>query len=108
MPTETDKLTELEKRVDKHDWVISGITEQLIAVNNTLKKLDEHIISFNEFHTEYKFYAGEILKIQKQINDIPNFYVSKAEFSPTKKLVNGAVTIILTAVLGAIVYLVIK
>ena len=43
-----------------------------------------------------------------KVNGMLDTYVTKIEFSPVKKIVYGLITIILIAVVGAIVSLVIK
>lgn len=61
-------------------------------------KLDTAINSVNK----------DIAKTNERINNLNKQYVSQAEFLPVKALVYGGAGIILTAVLSALVYLVVK
>lgn len=47
-------------------------------------------------------------EFQNHCAEAKEIYVTQAEFTPIKKVVYGAVSLILTAVLGALIYLVIQ
>ena len=55
---------------------------------------------------------GSLVEIKKSIDElvrkIDDTYVTKNEFGPVKSVVYGLVTLILTSVVGAVIYLVIK
>lgn len=46
--------------------------------------------------------------IEELVKKIDDTYVTKNEFAPIKSVVYGLVTLILTSVVGAIIYMVIK
>jgi hypothetical protein len=55
--------------------------------------------------TDISYIKGEVLEIK---NLVKEQYITKAEFEPVKRLVYGLVSIVLTGVIGAILYLVIQ
>lgn len=79
-----EKIDSLEKRVD------AGFAQ----INAKLEILIEGYVKKEEFTTHCV--------------EAKQTYVTKDEFNPIKKVVYGAVSIILTAVFGALIYLVIK
>lgn len=75
------------------------------------KKVDEgfsHISAKLEIMIEGYVKRPELEKHVEDDKETLKGFVTQAEFSPIKKLVYGAVSIILTTVLGALIYLVVK
>ena len=79
-----EKIDSLERRVD------AGFAN----LNAKLEILIEGYVKKDEF--------------QAHCTDAKETYVTQAEFSPVKKIVYGAVSVVLTSVLGALIYLVVK
>lgn len=67
--------------------------------------------TFNNEKTSLALIAQDIKYIQRDVMDIKskieNDYVTREEFDPIKKIIYGLVTLILTAVVGALVGLVV-
>jgi hypothetical protein len=76
--------------------------EEFVIMKNEIthiKKDVEEIKSLIKDHMDW-----EALKY----NELRNVYVSKEQFLPVKSIVYGLVSIVLTAVAGALIYLVVK
>lgn len=61
------------------------------GINDTNKKID-----------------GVITKIDSLIEKVDNKYVTKESFEPVKKIVYGIVALVLTAIIGALISLVLR
>ena len=66
----------------------------------------------NDLSTQVAIVANDVSYIKEEVRDIKILvqqdYVTKAEFDPVKKLVYGLVALILTAVMVALISLVLK
>lgn len=58
--------------------------------------------------TTLEYIKRDIKEIKADIKEIKEDYVSQAEFKPVKSLVYGLVSLTLTAVVGALLALVVK
>lgn len=72
----------------------------------------EIAVLISEFHLFQNYMKDKIDKVEKSIDEFKDkadkCFVTQKEFEPIKKLVYGAVSVILLAVLGAIVALVVR
>ena len=62
----------------------------------------------SEIKVELKYIRRDLDEIKHNFTLFSNRYVTKDEFAPVKNLVYGLVTLILTAVVGALITLVIR
>lgn len=54
------------------------------------------------------YIKGDISEIKDAVKELSNTYVLRAEYEPIKRLVYGAVGIILTMIVGAMVVIILK
>lgn len=80
--------------------------------NNNIDTQNNFDTQKNNFGIQLAVIATDISYIKSDVTDIKrqieSNYVSKTEFDPIKRLVYGLVTLILVAVVGAVVSLVMK
>lgn len=79
----------------KNDRIIQDNARNIAVMNERMTGIQNDIADIKD----------SIKGLVKKIDDT---YVTKDEFSPVRAIVYGLVTLVLTTVLGAIVYMVIK
>jgi len=62
----------------------------------------------NEIKIELKYIRRDLDEIKANFNLLSKRYVTKDEFAPVKNIVYGLVALILTAVVGALITLVVR
>ena len=102
-------MTEEQRQTD-HDLIVA-LSEQVKSLRDLvnelkgdIKELNDGIVRNIEKLQDYKEDKKEVKRLWEEAQGIHQSFVTKAEFSPIKKIVYGAVSIVLTMFLGAVVY----
>ena len=83
-----------------------ALQKDLRAIERTLEKfMRDSSVTDAQIASDIGYIKASLTELKALVN---NHYVTKSEFEPVKKLVYGVVALVLTSVMSALMYLVIK